>query len=70
MLNSLQNYDEILNDKPIKKAIDFLLKSQKKDGSWEGGYFPIPNNRYTKKEYVFATSLALIALNKYVKKCN
>lgn len=69
MLNSLQNYDELQNAKPIKKAIDFLLKSQKKEGSWEGGFFPIPNNRYEKKEYVFATSLALIALNKYRKQC-
>lgn len=43
-------------------AVGYLLNSQRADGSWDGGYFPIDNARYEKKEYVFATARAVIAL--------
>lgn len=43
----------------LERGIDFLLQRQLPNGSWDGGYFPIPNARYKKKEYLLATSLIL-----------
>jgi hypothetical protein len=48
-----------------KKGIQFLLDHELPDGHWNGGYFPIPNARYNKEEYVFATAMAIRALAGY-----
>lgn len=40
------------------KGMDFLLATQLENGGWEGGFFPIPNQRYRKRESIFATALA------------
>ena len=45
--------------KALEKGVAFLLTTQQADGSWNGGYFPILNSRYKKKEYIFATSLII-----------
>jgi squalene cyclase len=41
----------------FEKGFNFLLKQQKNNGSWDGGLFSIPSERYKKREYLFATSL-------------
>ncbi len=45
-----------------ENGIRFLLEKQHSDGHWDGGFFPIPNARYVKEEYVFATARAMVAL--------
>lgn len=45
--------------KALEQGIVFLLNTQQADGSWDGGYFPIENPRYKKREYIFATSLII-----------
>ncbi|MBK8701201.1 MAG: terpene cyclase/mutase family protein [Saprospiraceae bacterium] len=51
--------------KSIEDGASYLLNSQRNDGSWDGGFFPIPTESYIKEEYVFATSLSIICLEKY-----
>jgi Squalene-hopene cyclase C-terminal domain/Prenyltransferase and squalene oxidase repeat len=46
-------------------SVTWLLNQQQPDGSWNGGYFPIPSVRYEKKEYVTATALSLRAISQY-----
>lgn len=46
----------------FKKGIQYLLNQQLSSGAWEGGFFPIPNERYKKREYIAATALAIQAL--------
>ncbi|MDI9342064.1 MAG: prenyltransferase/squalene oxidase repeat-containing protein [Sediminibacterium sp.] len=65
MVLSLKNETVTLSDTVVKKAIAFLITAQREDGSWDGGYFPVPSARYVKKEYIFATSCALMALLDY-----
>lgn len=50
----------------VDRAIDFLLAQQQADGSWDGGFFPIDSKTYVKKEYVFATAQAMMALQDYL----
>ena len=52
----------------IQKGVAYLLKEQQTNGSWYGGRFPVPNPRYKKEEYLFATSLVLDILRKYRQK--
>ncbi len=66
MLNALFNGKEKKNT-AIKKAILFLLNMQNKNGSWDGGFFPIPSSRYIKKEYLIATALSIKCLKWYSK---
>jgi hypothetical protein len=54
------------NDEAVERGIDFLLSRQNDNGCWDGGYFPIPAERYIKKEYVFATALSMSVLNRYL----
>lgn len=54
----------------IKKAIAFLIEMQKPDGSWDGGFFPVQNVRYVKKEYIFATTRVLLVLLNYKRTIN
>lgn len=56
------------NKTTILKAVDLLCASQKNDGAWDGGYFPIKNKRYSKKEYVLSTALSIIAINELIDK--
>jgi len=65
MLSALQNAG-LKNNETILKGINFLVKSQQKNGSWDGGYFPIPEKRYSKQEYVFATALAVEVMYNYL----
>lgn len=65
MLSALYNSGSD-NKVAIAKGIDYLLAKQNERGSWDGGYFPIPAERYTKKEYVFATALSISVLNRYL----
>lgn len=39
-----------------------LIERQQADGRWEGGLFPIPSERYVKREDVFATAITVLAL--------
>ncbi len=67
MLLSLLNAEKSsVASSSVTKAIHFLLTHQASNGSWEGGYFPINNARYQKKEYVMATAQALLALKIYL----
>lgn len=72
MLSVILNYqtnEKIPDDKletAKQNAINYLISSQNPDGSWDGGFFPIDSPRYEKKEYVFATSLAIITLKGFL----
>ena len=46
----------------IAPAEAALLQLQSPDGHWHGGWFPIPSVRYQKREDVFATAIAILAL--------
>lgn len=65
MISALQNAG-IKNSEAVLKGIDFLIRNQEKNGSWNGGYFPVPDKRYTKQEYVFATALAAEVMHNYL----
>jgi len=68
MLSALTNETDSLSRIAFSKGIYFLLSSQQENGSWDGGYFPIPNQRYKKAEYVVATSLIYKLLLDELKK--
>lgn len=65
MLSALQNAG-LKNSEVILKGIHFLIKTQQKNGNWDGGFFPIPEKRYNKQEYVFATALAADVMHNYL----
>ncbi len=65
MLKALQHAG-VTNTEAVSKGINFLVNSQQKNGNWTGGYFPIPEKRYTKEEYVFATALAIEVMQTYL----
>lgn len=46
----------------IASAEAALLRLQMPDGHWDGGRFPIPSVAYEKREDVFATAIAILAL--------
>lgn len=62
MLRCLVGAHDPSSIRALKKGIDFLLQAQLPNGSWDGGYFPIPNARYKKKEYLLATTLIIQSL--------
>ncbi len=68
MINAIGNNDSAKNKAAVNNGIIFLLAKQGSNGGWDGGYFPIKNTRYNKKEYVFATALSLIAINNLLHK--
>ena len=51
----------------IEKGIVFLQKQQNSQGSWNGGYFPIPNQRYKKEEYLVCTAIIYESFTLYLK---
>ena len=57
MLSCLQEETDELSQKAFHKGLSFLLSKQLPNGAWEGGFFPIPNERYKKREYLIATAL-------------
>jgi squalene cyclase len=57
MLNCLLGESDETSWKALAKGLHFLLATQLENGSWDGGFFPIPNQRYKKREYIFATAL-------------
>jgi len=65
-LRSLLSCNAGCDDIGIKRGINWLLRNQRKDGSWNGGIFPLPNPRYKKKEDIFCTSQVLILLYEYL----
>lgn len=67
MLNALLNLKSAAVYESIKKGIHYILSHQHSNGGWDGGFFPINNSRYQKKEYVTATALAVWALGNYLK---
>ncbi len=65
----LQSLNETAkNEIAINRAVEFLYNAQKKDGSWDGGSFPIKNKRYSKKEYVLSTALSMIAIRDLINR--
>lgn len=67
MVAALQAVDDPKMKWSIRDGLGMLVDSQKPDGHWDGGYFPIANARYEKQEYVFATARAVVALNRYME---
>ncbi len=67
MLTCLVKESDVASKIAVEKGIKFLLKNQKETGMWDGGFFPIPTNRYKKREYLFATSLIFKLLITYQK---
>jgi hypothetical protein len=67
ILNALirLNKKEILPS--IEKGIAFLQKQQNSQGAWNGGYFPIPNQRYKKAEYLVCTAIIYENFTLYLK---
>jgi len=65
MLTALQQAGK-KNRNVIAKGIDFLLYNQQEKGNWNGGFFPTPEKRYSKQEYIFATAMAAEVLNNYL----
>lgn len=59
MLHCLVNEEDEQSKIACAKGIQFLLQSQLTSGAWDGGFFPIPNARYKKREYLIATALIL-----------
>ncbi|ASS48234.1 MAG: hypothetical protein A3D31_18970 [Candidatus Fluviicola riflensis] len=57
MLSCLQQETDELSKKAFEKGLSFLLSKQLSNGAWEGGFFPIPSERYKKREYLIATAL-------------
>lgn len=51
----------------IEKGIAFLQKQQNSQGAWNGGYFPIPNQRYKKAEYLVCTAIIYETFTLYLK---
>lgn len=51
----------------IEKGIVYLQKQQNSKGAWNGGYFPIPNQRYKKAEYLVCTALVYELFTLYLK---
>ena len=61
-LNSLIISNSPHNKKRIEKGINWLLNTQKSDGSWDGGMFV---GWPGKKEDIFTTTTVIRMLNKY-----
>ncbi|MBK8519517.1 MAG: prenyltransferase/squalene oxidase repeat-containing protein [Ferruginibacter sp.] len=65
MLSALQNAG-LKNNAIILRGINFLVNNQQRNGNWDGGYFPIPEKRYSKQEYVFATAIAADVMHTFL----
>jgi hypothetical protein len=57
MLSCLKDEKNNQSLEAFEKGLNYLLNQQKNNGSWDGGMFSIPSDRYKKREYLFATSL-------------
>ncbi|MBK8598109.1 MAG: hypothetical protein IPN83_21535 [Holophagales bacterium] len=65
MLSALRHAGPVRNQVAIQRGVEFLLASQRPDGSWDGGLFPIDSARYQKEESAFATARAISVLAWY-----
>ena len=61
-LNSLLISPDKSDSKSIEKGIKWLIKNQKPEGYWDGGYFVIFPG---KKEDIFCTAVSILALERY-----
>lgn len=61
-LNSLLIFPDKTDSQSIDKGIDWLWKNQSPDGHWNGGCFV---NFSGKKEDIFCTAVAILALKRY-----
>jgi hypothetical protein len=52
----------------VMRAQTALIRLQLPDGHWDGGWFPIPSADYEKREDVFATAIAILALQSRAEK--
>jgi squalene cyclase len=52
---------------PIAKGMAWLLSRQRPDGSWSGGFFPLPDPKKSKREDIFATTQVIQALHLYLR---
>lgn len=59
MLHCLVGEEDEISKLAFAKGIHFLMQNQLANGSWNGGLFPIPNQRYKKREYLITTALIL-----------
>jgi len=57
ILQVLGNETDQNSKSAVERGLKFLITSQKQNGCWDGGLFPIPNQRYRKYEYLIATAL-------------
>jgi hypothetical protein len=57
MLTCLLWESDETSRRAVVEGLRFLMDTQLESGAWDGGLFPIPNQRYTKREYIFATAL-------------
>lgn len=64
ILNAIGEFPTAERYPVLTKGAAFLVQKQLPNGAWEGGLFPIPNQRYKKYEYLITTALALNALNR------
>lgn len=58
MLHCLKDETDPPSVEAYRKGLTFLLEKQLPGGAWDGGYFPVPNERYKKREYLITTALA------------
>lgn len=66
-LSSLLHCNLEVTDIHIQKGIDWLLMKQREDGSWRGGYFPVPGFMVRKVEDIYATSQILMLFYRVYK---
>ena len=65
-LQALLNCTSASARQALNRGIYWLIKRQRPDGSWNGGYFPVPVSEYKKKEDMFCTSSVLILMYNYL----
>jgi squalene cyclase len=70
MLQVLGNETDEESRSAVERGLRFLLARQQQNGCWDGGLFPIPNQRYRKNEYLIATALIYKAMLMYQHQMN
>ena len=63
-LQSCQRGFLSVDRKKIERGLEWLIKNQRPDGSWFGGFFPHPVPEYGKPEDVYGTAIAISVLSK------
>ncbi len=65
MLSALKEETSAECKEAYRKGIAFLIQRQLSNGSWDGGFFPVPTESYKKREYLITTALAMNCLVHY-----